>query len=159
MVMKMKPMYDSESESEVTQSCSTLCNPVDYSLPVFSIHGILQARILEWVAISFSRGSSRPRDWTQVSHIGGRRFNLWATGETLKWRWNPCICSLKEITSELKIVKVREYKKLFHENKNQKKAEVAILISDKGDFKKEIALKKLKKKKKQRKTLHSGKGI
>ena len=43
--------------------------------------GILQARILEWVAISFSRGSSRPRDWTQVSRLAGRRFNLWATRE------------------------------------------------------------------------------
>ena len=53
-----------------------LCNPVDCSLPGSSAHGILQARILEWVAISFSRGSSQPRDRTRVSHIGGRRFNL-----------------------------------------------------------------------------------
>ena len=68
-----------ESESEVAQSCPTLCNPVDCSLPGFSIHGILQARILEWVAISFSKESSRPREQTQVSRIPGRRFNLWAT--------------------------------------------------------------------------------
>ena len=68
-----------QSESEVVQSCLTLCNPVDCSLPGFSVHGILQARILEWVTISFSRGSSRPRDRTRISHIGGRRFNLWAT--------------------------------------------------------------------------------
>ena len=54
---------------------------MDCSLPGFSVHGILQARILEWVTISFSRGSSRPRDRTRVSHIGGRRFNLWATRE------------------------------------------------------------------------------
>ena len=47
-----------ESESEVAQSCPTLCYPVDCSLPAFSVHGILQARILEWVTISFSRGSS-----------------------------------------------------------------------------------------------------
>ena len=67
--------------SEVAQSCPTLCNPVDCSLPGSSIHGILQVRILEWVAISFSRGSSRPRDRTWVSHIAGRRFNLWATRE------------------------------------------------------------------------------
>ena len=46
-----------------------------------SVHGILQARILEWVAISFSRGSSQPRDRIRVSRIGGRRFNLWATRE------------------------------------------------------------------------------
>ena len=47
-----------------------------YSPPGSSVHGILQARILEWVAISVSRGSSQPRDRTQVSHIAGRRFNL-----------------------------------------------------------------------------------
>ena len=66
----------SESESEVAQSCLTLCGPVECSLPGSSIHEILQARILEWVAISFSRGSSQPRDWTRVSHIGGRCINL-----------------------------------------------------------------------------------
>ena len=46
------------SESEIAQLCLTLCNPMDYSLPGSSIHGIFQTRILEWVAISFSRGSS-----------------------------------------------------------------------------------------------------
>ena len=51
-----------ESESEVTQSCLTLCDPMDCSLPGSSLLGILQARVLKWVAISFSRGSSRPRD-------------------------------------------------------------------------------------------------
>ena len=70
-------------ESEVTQSCPTLCEPMDCSLPGSSIHGIFQARILEWVAISFSKGSSQPRDQTQVSHIAGGRFNLWATREAL----------------------------------------------------------------------------
>ena len=50
--------FKCESESEVAQSCLTLCDPVDCSPPDSSIHGILQARILEWVAISFSRGSS-----------------------------------------------------------------------------------------------------
>ena len=53
-----------------------LCDPVDCSPPGSSVHGILQARILEWVAISFSRGSSRPRDQTQISRIAGRRFNI-----------------------------------------------------------------------------------
>ena len=67
--------------SEVAQSCLTLCNPMDCSPPGSSIHGIFQARILEWVAISFSRRSSRPRDWTPVSHIIGRRFTVWATRE------------------------------------------------------------------------------
>ena len=50
------------SESEVAQSCPTLYNPMDCSLPGSSVHGIFQARILEWVAISFSRRSSQPRD-------------------------------------------------------------------------------------------------
>ena len=63
--------------SEVAQSCPTLCNPVDCSPSSSSVHGILQARILEWVAISFSRGPSWPRDQTQVSRITGRHFNLW----------------------------------------------------------------------------------
>ena len=67
--------------SEVVQLYLTLCDPVDCSPPCSSVHGILQARILEWVAISFSRGSSWPRDWTQVSRIAGRCFNLWATWE------------------------------------------------------------------------------
>ena len=54
---------------------------MDCSLPGSSVQGILQVRILEWVAISFSRGPSLPRDRTQVSRIGGRCFNLWATRE------------------------------------------------------------------------------
>ena len=61
-----------ESESEVAQSCLTLCDPMDCSLPGSSIHGIFQAIVLEWIAISFSRGSSRPRDRTQVSGIVDR---------------------------------------------------------------------------------------
>ena len=61
-----------KKESEVSQSCLTLCNPMDCSLPGSSIHGILQARILEWVAIPFSRRFYRPRDWTQVSLMAGR---------------------------------------------------------------------------------------
>ena len=64
------------SESEVTQSCPTLCDPVDCSLPGSSVHGILQARILEWVAISSSRRSSQLRDQMQVSHIAGRFFTV-----------------------------------------------------------------------------------
>ena len=60
--------------------------PVNCSPPGPSVHGILQARILEWVAISFSRGSSRPRNRTQVSHIAGRPFNLCAAREALKYK-------------------------------------------------------------------------
>ena len=69
--------------SEVAQSCPTLCDPMDCRLPGSSIHGIFQARVLEWVAISFSRGSSQPRDQTQVSSTGDRRFTVWATREAL----------------------------------------------------------------------------
>ena len=58
---------------KVAQSCPTLCDPMDYT-----IHGILQARILEWVAIPFSRGSSWPRDQTQVSHNTGKFFTIWS---------------------------------------------------------------------------------
>ena len=61
--------------------CPTLCDPMDYSLPGFSTHGILQARILEWVAIPFSRGSSWPRDWALVSCIVVWFFTIWATRE------------------------------------------------------------------------------
>jgi len=68
----------------VAQLCSTLCNTMHYSPPGFSVHGILQARILKWVAISFSRVSSRPRDQTQVSCITGRFFTVWATRKVLK---------------------------------------------------------------------------
>ena len=55
--------------SKLAQSCPTLCDPMDCSLPGSSIHGILQARTLEWVAMPSSRGSSRPRDQTQVAGI------------------------------------------------------------------------------------------
>ena len=64
-------------DMKITQSCLILCNPMGYT-----VHGILQARILEWVAVPFSRGSSQPRDQTQVSHIAGRFFTSWATRES-----------------------------------------------------------------------------
>ena len=62
------------------QLCPTLCNPVDYT-----IHGDLQARILEWVAVSFSRGSSQPRDQIQVFHIAGGFFTSFAIRETQEY--------------------------------------------------------------------------
>ena len=87
-----------ESESEVAQSCLTLYDPMDCSLPGSSVHGILQARVLEWVAISFSRGSSWPRVWTRVSCIVGRCFTVaksqtklsdWTTNNSkMKTGWN-----------------------------------------------------------------------
>ena len=62
--------------AKLLQLCSTLCNPTDYNLLVSSVHGILQARILEWVAVPSSRGSSRPRDQTLMSYVSciGRGF-------------------------------------------------------------------------------------
>ena len=69
----------------VTQSCPTLCDLMDCSPPGSSLHEIFQARILEWVAISFSRGSSQPRDRTQVTCTVGRFFTEWATREA---QWN-----------------------------------------------------------------------
>ena len=68
----------------IVQSCATLCEPMDYRLPVSSVHGILQATILEWVVISFSRGSSRLRDWTQVFCMTGRFFTTWVIGKIMK---------------------------------------------------------------------------
>ena len=59
------------------------CNPMDYSPPGSPIHGIFQTRVLEWVPISFSRGSSQPRDWTLVSRIASRGFTIWVTRELI----------------------------------------------------------------------------
>ena len=88
----------------VTQLCPTLCDPVDCSLPGSSVHGIFQARVLEWGAISFSKRSSWPRDWTQVSCIVRRCFTIWATTEVTSpafflenlnyldlWKWSFCL--------------------------------------------------------------------
>ena len=65
------------SEVKVTHSCPTLCDPMDCSPTGLSVHRIFQARILEWVAIPVSRGSSQTRDWTQVSRIPGRYENVY----------------------------------------------------------------------------------
>ena len=69
-------LYRQAKEVKVAQSRPTLCDPMDYT-----VHGILQARILEWVAFCFCRGPSQPRDPTQVSCIAGGFFNSWATGK------------------------------------------------------------------------------
>ena len=65
----------------VAKSCMTLCDPMDYRLPDSSVHGISQAGTLEWVAVSFPRGSSWPRDQTRVSCIGKQILDCWATRE------------------------------------------------------------------------------
>ena len=71
----------------VAQSCLTLCDPMDCSPPGSSVYGILQARILEWVAFPFSRGSSQPRDRAWVSGIAGGFFIIWATGKLQCYTW------------------------------------------------------------------------
>ena len=73
--------FDAAAAAKLLQSCPTLCDPIDSSPPGSAVPGILQARTLEWVVISFSRGSFRPRGWTQASSIASRRLNLWATRE------------------------------------------------------------------------------
>ena len=68
--------------TELQQCCVWLLwDPMNCSLPVSSVLGISQARVLEWVAFPFSRGSSQPRDRTQVSYIAGRFFTSWATNQ------------------------------------------------------------------------------
>ena len=76
----------------VAQSCLALCNPMECSPPGSSLHGILQASILEWVATPFSRGFSQPRFWTQVSRIAGGFFTILSHQESpriLEWLAYP----------------------------------------------------------------------
>ena len=70
----------------------TLCNFMDHSLPGSSVHGVLQARILEWVAILFSKGCSQPRYQTWVSCTAGKFFIIWITREAPKTPWRKLIC-------------------------------------------------------------------
>ena len=85
--------------SLVVKPCPTLCNPMDCSPPGSSVYGISQAKILEWVAISFSRGSSWPRDWTPVFSIGRQILYHWTTKEVLHTQYpginclNPLFCN------------------------------------------------------------------
>ena len=113
-----------EKKVLVTQSCLTLCSPMDCSLPGSSVHGILQARVLEWVASPFSRGPSRPKDRTCISCIG-RFFTIWATREALhisNWLLNFTrntwfcvykICSWKSIFTYSSFIKM--YLRIFQE--------------------------------------------
>ena len=77
-------MYAATAAAKSLQLCPTQCDPIDGSPPGFSVPGILQARILQWVAISFSRRSSRPRDWNRISYIVGRCFTIWTTRQDTK---------------------------------------------------------------------------
>ena len=92
-------LYDSTWKCQLL-NCVRLCDPMDCSLPGSLVHGILQARILERVAIPFFKGSSWPRDQMWVSCIAGRFFTVWATREVQDSAWGPAnhrrlICSLQ----------------------------------------------------------------
>ena len=91
----------------ITQSCPTLCHPMDRTSPGLSVNGILQIRVLEWVSNPSSRGSSQPRVWIRVSCIAGRFLTIWATGGAWSvielipirhllcawhWVWGFCFC-------------------------------------------------------------------
>ena len=80
---------------KVAQPCSSLCDTIDCSLPRSSVHGILQSRILEWVAVPFSRGSSQPRNWIGVSCIAEGFFTSWATKEANKYQGKNFCASRK----------------------------------------------------------------
>ena len=100
----------------VAQSCPILCDPMDCSPPDFSVHGILQARILEWVAIPFSRGSSQPRDRTRVSCIAGRFSIIWAAREAPHWKAIALKISL-HLKQFRDVYFISETKKIFRDNK------------------------------------------
>ena len=99
----------------VAKSCLSLCDPMGCSQPGSSVHGILQARILEWAAVSFSRGSSRPRDWTSVSCIGciGRQTPYrWATREAQQMK-HSCGFKTKVITPPMSQSEINDTRVIF----------------------------------------------
>ena len=100
--------------SILSQSCLTPLSPTDCSLPGSSVHGILQARILEWVAISFFRGSSKPTDWTRVFCISGIFCTFWAIREALS---TPFCCEPKTVLKKKCLLKKqkRPQQKMFKE--------------------------------------------
>ena len=110
----------------IAQLCLTLWDPTDYSPPGSSVHRILQARILEWVAIPFSRGSSHPRDQTRVSHTADRFFAVWATKIT--------IYSCRQQRRSIKwFLAIKDY--VFPKNETDKKPTKYCLIYLSGNLK------------------------
>ena len=85
----------------VSQSCPTLCDPLDCSPLGSSVHGILQARIVEWVAIPFLRGSSWPKDWIHISHKADRFFTVWATMKPIVKVYHNLILKIWKLGCEL----------------------------------------------------------
>ena len=114
---------------------------MDFSPPSSSVHGILQARILEWVAISFSKGSSQTRDQTQVSHIVGRCFNLRETREapckdqTYSDNWERLEISLLSTIRDL-FKKIRDTKGTFHAKMGSIKDRYGMDLTEAEDIKK-----------------------
>ena len=98
--------------SEVAQSCPTRCDPMDCSLQGSSVHENFQASVLEWVAISFSRGSSWPRDQTQISCIAGRHFTVWAIRKVKK-------CTSKDKNKTSNTIKAVNYLEKAEEPENK----------------------------------------
>ena len=91
---------------------------MDYSLPGSSVHGIFQAIVLEWIAISFSSGSSQPRDRAQVSHIVDRHFTVWATREVINSRISEAEEWISELEDKMVEITSEEQNKV---KKNEKK--------------------------------------
>ena len=87
---------------EVAQLCRLFATPWTVSLPGSSVHGIFQARVLQWVAISFSRGSSQLRDQSRVSRTTGRRFTIWATREAIDFKDPKTHLSIRFLTCKRK---------------------------------------------------------
>ena len=85
MISFLKMLLWSEKKVKVAQSCLILCDAMDCSLPGAFVYGILQARILKWIAIPFSKGSSQPRGRTQASRIAGRFFIVWTAREAQEY--------------------------------------------------------------------------
>ena len=111
---------------KVTQSCPTLCDPMDCI-----VYGILQARILKWVAFLFSRVSSQPRDWTQVSCIAGGFFTNWAIREACKHMHvnNVAKMTVREWEREKKKKRQREDKET--QRRRRKRMNSKTLINEK----------------------------
>ena len=101
------------SESVSHSVISDSWDPMDYNTPGSSVHGILQARVLKWVVISYFRGSSQPRDWTHVVYTAGRFFIIWATREALKYSVHHTHCVSWELISNVSFSLKAEYNLLL----------------------------------------------
>ena len=107
------------------QPCLTLWNPRDCSPPGFSVHGILQTRILGWVAVLFSRGSSWPRVWTWVSCIAGRFFTIWATREALTQQQKTHNLSAKRAEESISYFPKEDMQKA---NRHMKRCSTSLIV-------------------------------